>query len=532
MLPLRLLLASALAAAGLLLWQGYSAAEVWRLLAGLSMATEDGATLGAAMAGRAGSSLLIVAVAVVLAVCCGLAVAVVSLRIGLGLPRLAGLAARAVAAFPLAALGWAAVGFIAGGHGWPIESLLPHHPAPGRDTAMLALGRSVWWWALPVLLLMLPLAGEFCSEALDRIAAARSLPLMLGLRGRGVPPAGIHYRHVMPAAWPCLLERIEWLGILGIGYAVFVEEALGVPGWGGFFAEAVKAGQVRGIAGGVYAAGWLAAVWSLLVAAVRRLTTTAPGTAMRLRCDRQKPSPMVAAVTTGTVAVAAAVTVGFGGMERIGSIVAFAARYLPLLGHDLGVLLLAGLLALVLAVSRSGLAAVLSSTSRMPRLGVLESLCWSPLLVWAAAMAAPMPRAAPLWMLLGLFAGFAVAIEFRDTGRRLLARQSIEGSLAAGVSRPRAWVQHVLPDLLRSLLGWFFAALASLTVMLALAESLPPAGGEAASLGQAIAAAKESVLTDHTAILIPAAIAAICALCFRQLSRIIQPGPPPAAPHE
>ncbi len=521
----------------LLLWQGFPSAEAWQMLAGLSVVAGDGTTLGAAMADRAGASLLIVVLAVVLAACGGFAVAFAASWIGWGLPRAAGLAARLLALFPLAALGWAAVGFIVGRHGWPIESLLPHHPAPGRDTEMLALGRTVWWWSLPVLLLMLPLAGEICSETLDRFSSARSLPLTLGLRSRGLPGSWIHYRHLLPAVWPGLLDRLEWLGILGLGYLVFVEEALGVPGWGGFLADAVKAGDVRGIAGGLHAAGCLAAAWSSLAALVRWLTVAAAGGPRPVSWQRPVSSPVMAAWITGSVLVLAAAAIGYGGADWISKTGAFASRYLPLLGNDLSALLLAALLAALLAVAlaaaRSGLAAVLSSAARFPRLGVLESLCWSPLLVWAAAFSAPMGRAAPLWMLLGLLAAFALALEFRGFSQRLRARNTCEESISVGASRPVAWARHVLPGLLRCLLAGFLAAFSSLAVALVLLDSLPAAsGGAPGSLGAAISAAKENALSDRASILAPAALAAICALCFRQLIRIIHPGPPPAPPHE
>lgn len=510
----------------MLAWRGISSDEWLRFLAGLTVISEDGTTLAAAMIRRAGPTIILVLGATSFAVVCGLAVGFAALRCGCGLPRLIGFGGRVVAVLPVAALAWGAVGWIIGRHGWPIESLLPHHPPPGRDAWELALGRRLWLWLLPCLILSLPLFGEFVSELIDRYQnqRARRHNLLAGLRARGLKSSVIHYRHLMPAVWPGLLDFSLALGLLAFGYAVFVEEALGIPGWGAFFASAIRAGDVRAIAGGVYASGWLAAIWCLAVGLVRRTMNRRVRRAHR-RDSAIKTAPSRPAVVGAVLALTVIVLCGFGPHAALSHFREAAAPWAPALAHDLQFIAMAGGCALCLAVIRGGIAGASSWAARIPPLGLLETLSWSPLLVWVLGCCALPGDASANWIFLGLAAAFGGGVALRNEWRELRGRRAVEVAKSLGVGPLRAWRSHVLPELSRVASSWLLRVMASLMIWMALIDSLQTAtpAKPAASLGLAVATAKENVLADLPSLLIPAALTAICALCLWQLSRIIQP---------
>lgn len=526
LLPLRLILLGAAAGCGVLASQRVPSAEWSRFLAGLTVVGADGTTLATAMASRIGVTMMLVLTSVVLAAVSGFAVSFTALRIGLGLPWLAGFFGRLLAAMPVVALGWAAVGWIVGENGWPIESLLPYHPAKGRDTWELALGRRLWWWLVPCWALMLPLTGEFISQTLERFRRLRKSDLHQGLHARGLKRSVIHYHHTFPAVWPELLGIIKALGLLALGYAVLVEEALGIPGWGSFFSAAIKSGDVRGIAGSVYAAGWMSAAWCLCVSLLRFLTAREAGTSS----EPARPADF-SSTNTAATAVSLALLVlsccAFGEMPEFSAFAAMLGDYVSPFVHDLRMAAAGCAVALTLALMHSGLTAFFGW--RLPRLGITETIAWSPLLVWTLAAVALMRENDFVWIIPGIAAAFGGAVQITNRWRELQSSRAIEGSRAIGTGKIRAWRMHVMPELFRLVLSWILDTAATLMVWIALIDSLKSAAATRTpeSLGLAIAAAKENVLSDLPPLIVPSLIVAICALFFNQLSRIVRPGPPP-----
>lgn len=520
-LPLRLIVLGGVLACALLAAGNVPSKEWADFLTGTAVVSSDGSTLIAAMHDRFGTSLLILLGAMILAVASGMALTLAARRIGLGLPSLLALVCRPLALLPVVALAWAAVGWIVGVKGWPIESLLPHHPAPDRDTWQLAAGREMWKWLVPCWVLALPLAAEFvvrCHECLRRWSRS---PLNAALHARGVKRNRIFYQHTIALARAELLEIAQSLGFVSLGWLVFVGDVLGTPGWGAFFAAAIKNGDARGIAASVYVAGWLAAVWSLLVSIVRRVAVA--------RTDRSHPPldepqpPLVPASTAALISVLLFSLLGcsFTSSNSTGAWLEPLTGLLSPLVRDLS-------LSAAACIAAAGSALVmltLSFAARRLRLPLrsIDTLASSPVLVWVLAAAALLP--AWRWLVFGLFIAPAGALIMRDRWRALADSGAMEASRAIGTSRFRAWRMHVMPELFRHGLAWALDAFATLLVWQTLVETLRPvaAADHLYSLGAAISRAKENVLTDVLPVLIPALIVAICALFFRLLSHIVRP---------
>ena len=526
-LPLRLIVLSAALSCAILSWHQFPAAGLPRFLVGLNVVGADGTTLATAMGSRIGTTLMLVLASVLIAVMAGFAVAFTALRLGCGLPWLAGVFGRLLASLPVVAIGWMAVGWIVGEKGWPIESLLPHHPAPGRDTWELALGRRLWWWLVPCWALTVPLAGEFISQTLDRFAQIKQSELLEGLRARGLKRSEIHYHHSFPVAWPDLLDFIQALGLLALGYVVFIEEALGIPGWGAFFAGAVKSGDVPGIASSIYIFGWAAAAWCLCIGLLRRLTTHRAGPAPAPDSSSKTIAAKPAATAAPVLLLLVLSCCAFGEMPALTTAASILGEYVSPLVHDLRVVTAACAVALVLALIRGGLPAIVGW--RVPHTGLLETLSWSPLLVWTVALTALMKDSDFVWIVPGIAAAFGGGVQIRNRWRELQSSRAIDGSRAVGTGTIAAWRMHVLPGLFSHALSWILEVSATLLVWVTLIDSLklPGTSKTAESLGLAISAAKENVLSDLPSLIVPAFVVAISALFFHQLSRIVRPGPPP-----
>ena len=492
-------------------------------LMGTASVTGDGSTLIAAMHDRFGTSLLILLGAMILAVSSGMALTLAARRIGLGLPSLLAFACRLLALVPVVALAWTAVGWIVGVKGWPVESLLPHHPAPDRDTWQLAAGREAWKWLVPCWLLALPVGAEFVARAHDCLRRRGASPLNAALHARGLKRSHIFHRHTLALARGELLEIARSLGFVALGWLVFVEDALGIPGWGAFFAAAIKSGDVRGMAASVYVAGWLAAAWCLLASIVRRGVVA--------NVDRTSPDgaapPPVASGSAGVLASVLAFTLlgcSFAQPPSAGGWMESWTALLSPLVHDLRLTAAACALAVVVAAVLGLLSRLMHRLHLSPR--VTDTLALSPALVWALAACSLTGHAR--WVALGLFMAPAGARLMRAHWSALAGGGVMEAALVMGAGRFRAWRTHVLPGLLRLGLAWSLEAFAQLLVWLTLVETLrpSPASGRMASLGGAISLAKENVLADVRPVLAPALVAAICALFFRQLSHIVRPAPP------
>lgn len=531
-LALRLLAVGAVLGCGLLIGHGGNSRACLKLVAGLPLgAAENGQTslAGLEMFSRTGLTLALVAAAVLLAGTTASAAVFLSRLAGRSALALLGWMGRLLAFFPVIVLAWWALGWLVGEKGWPIASLLPFQPAPGRQTWEMLAASRLWLWMLPLWILVVPLLGLLVSEFADALRLRQDQPLRDALRARGVPRSWMHYRHIVPQIWPRMLDALERAGLLAMGYAVFVEEPFELRGWGAFFSHSLQTPSVPGIASAIYACGWMAAVWCGLAALIRRLTLPArhpaiaepatPGAAVPTPAAGAGASPPAGA-TALLILTVTLLTTGF----RPGDAWTFSHEWLepllPGLVADLREVGLACALALGLALLRGGIASVAADAARMPQLGMLELVEWAPLLAWAAGLAVVSGTHLPAWILLGTLGACGGAAQLRDRWRRLKNHPAVESARVVGASRFRAWRVHVLPALSRWLLGWVLQLAGVILLWLVLVRCLlPPAGSP--SLADAIRHARDSILSDPWPVLLPGTVVAVVASALQQIGRWI-----------
>ena len=523
-LPLRLIVLSALATCALLSWQAVPSSEWLRLLVGLTPIAEGGTTLATAMLTRCTITLCLILGAALVAQTLSLAVSMIVLRLGWPIQWLVGFLGRFLSLFPIIAVSWLAVGWIVGAEGQAIESLVPHYPTADRDTFALSLGRILWWWLLPIWLLAIPLFGSLIGVNVKLLANVQDRDLADGLRARGIRPASVLYGHWLRSVWPDMLSWLQSSGIALFGYALFVEEVLGIQGWGTFLAGAVKTASVSNIAGAIYACGWMAAGWCLCISLIRRLTVGSQEVPLTTPALPDPTAPRSFGTLLGCLLLF--LSTGFIGGDASEEL----SRLVGPLVTDLGIVACASGLALIIALTVCCFLRILDAGRvRLPRTDVISTLSWSPLLVYLIGLSALGRFDSKAWILLGIASGITGAVLLRTKSMELASRPHVEAALAMGASPFLVWRTHSLPDFALSVLSWVLRSASVTLVWLTLLSSLAARDPAAkpTSMGQLIADASHNILADRTPLLIPALVVGIFALSFSQLGRIVHPTPPP-----
>ncbi|WP_410641077.1 ABC transporter permease [Amycolatopsis sp. lyj-346] len=191
----------------------------------------DGRPVGPLLAERLGASALIVVPAWVLSVVLGVAVALVVAR-----RAAASAAVAAFAAVPEVVLVSGLVLVFATGLGWlPAVSLLPVGGSAWEEPAVLVL---------PISALALPSAAWLARAVRGPAADIMGRPFVVDAHLRGVPPARVLVRHVLPhLAGPVAQGAAVLAGALLAGTTV-VESLLAYPGFGQLLATAVATRDV------------------------------------------------------------------------------------------------------------------------------------------------------------------------------------------------------------------------------------------------------------------------------------------------
>lgn len=527
----------ALLSTGLLLWHGHGWGEVGALLQDTLVVDSLGNTVSEALTGRCVTTFLFVSAAMALAFTSGTMIAFLAGRVNRRLLGLTSLIGQALAALPVAGLGWWLMSGVVTAAHLPVESLIPYVPPPERDQASLAMGRFLWAWLLPIWVLALPLLGACLHAVSDRLQETWPLPHATGLRAAGHPPKQA-LRHWFQLALACMPGQWHMLGLLALGSAVLVEQMFGLPGWGGFLADNLHTGNSTGIAAAIYACGWMTAAWALVAAIVRRCT---PGGNLERQPqpaqESQRGSLLGSLLMIGATVLFLGLVPDYPAESWVralfhpwiyGALPADLAAQLqmliPVLRRDLDIAITATTLALAVALVRGSLAWMTHAQNQLPKFLFLESISWSPLLVWGFALATGPAACEPLWLALGLLAGSTGAHQLRDLGIQQRAAPYVNAARVAGVQRWPRWRRHILPNLVSWLGGWTAHTLGTMLLWTVLLRSLPTeAAPEAAtSIGATVLASKNQVLADPLTVALPTLLTAITVLYFWRLARMMR----------
>ncbi|WP_395740544.1 hypothetical protein [Prosthecobacter sp.] len=243
-LPLHLLAGGIAAAALALLFPHHSAASATPSLWSLC-----------------GSSLIVLVIGLLLALCVGLIVGLHARQWGAHAERSLAFLGRALACLPVVVVAWAFVSGWIGSLGWPVESLMP---APFPDTqasGRVWFAQALWLHFAPALILALPLCGEMVHAVIVDGTATRDLEF--SLRSRGVPASSRLWHHHLRQLLPLLRVRLQSLCLVAPVYLIIIEDALHFLGWGGWMAQSMHAADAKALALG-FASG--AGMMSLLCA--------------------------------------------------------------------------------------------------------------------------------------------------------------------------------------------------------------------------------------------------------------------------
>jgi ABC-type dipeptide/oligopeptide/nickel transport system permease component len=207
---------------------------------------------------RCGSSLLVLALGLLLALCLGVIVGLRARQMGPRMERFIALLGRALASVPVAVLAWGFISGWIGRLGWPVESLMSAQFPNNQVSWQVLLAHALWEFLAPALILALPFCGEMIHAV---IADGRSvLDLDFSLRARGVPKASRLWRHHLRQLLPLLRVRLQSLCLIAPVYLIIIEDALHFMGWGDWMAQSLRASDAPGIALGFASGGAMLAL--------------------------------------------------------------------------------------------------------------------------------------------------------------------------------------------------------------------------------------------------------------------------------
>lgn len=523
-LTLRLLLVGAVLTAWW--WSRYGQSEPEA--AGL-LASEVASNLGSGhvwteLLPRAARTLGLVLGASALATTLGLAVGMIVSRCGHFAIHATTWIARALSFVPVVGIGWLAIAWLVNDAKLPIESLIPYTPPQHRDTASLALGRTLWAWLVPLWVLATPMLGQWLA------AVVRSLPLThpaqaaLVSRAAGLAP-GTLARHSFSWAWTEL--RRHWLAttLQGLALTLWVEDLFGLPGWGAFTAHAIRLNVAKDIVAALLAGSILAAIIAWIGHRLRG--SDVPDASASETAVQAPPRSLMGSVTVLGSLTFALLAVLCLQPSPPAWMTTWLLPWLttllpdvwqrPVLDHSPALLTdlhhagIAASWAALTTIIVGTSAALLAQVRALPRLRLLDTFAWWPALLLATILGTSS------WM--GVCLGVSMACHWRDL---IIAHHDCGYALAAkalGLPRWLRWLRHVVMPLLHALAAWTLRAAATALIWTILSRYLH---GTPSGLGQHLANARSTVLADPGTALWPAVLATATALALQVLAQIVR----------
>ncbi|MCE9519031.1 MAG: ABC transporter permease subunit [Verrucomicrobia bacterium] len=498
------------------------------LVISLIMLWRDGGTLGEACAliilllplepenfsamrvllGRAVASFFLISFALGIGLSCALALAMLVSRLGERISRFMGWFGRMLAGVPPMAWVLGAIYWIIQVRGLPVETLFPYQPPLESDTLALVVGRSLWAWLVPSLVLAIPVSGAAFFSLTQKLSNLLRDPAVDHLKARGLMQAQILYRHLVPLLRVHLARLARPLAVLLLAFDIPVEELLGFDGWGRYAAGQLLSPASSSHAlpaifwtGGLILAGILGWLSSLDrkglpeeslqdsdSARVRNLFSAACGAMLMLLLMLPLRWMVPEAVR--------------GGFENAHD--AWAVEFLRAL--------VVSIMALAFMVSSSFLMSLLRS--RIFGRGWAAALAVTPLLV---ALIFWQKEIGYRWLSVALAAAIPGIAAFREAFREADDSDYIEVSRTLGQNQLGIWVHHVLPGALPSLPGLALRNAATIMMMFCLLDFY--SASAAGTWGEQLRRHADRVLDDPIPALAPALMLALWSLSFRLLSR-------------
>jgi len=502
-----------------ILWRdGGTMGDSWRLALTLLPLEAGGAGALRVLLEKMVASFFLISFALVAGLSFALALALLASRLGGRASRFAGWLGRMLTCVP--PMGWAlgAMVWLIQVRGLPVETLFPYQPPPESDSAPLRLGRELWSWIVPVLVLAIPVLGTALFSLTHKLSSLLRDPAVDRLRARGLLRAQILYRHLVPLLRVHLARLARPTAAMLLAFDIPVEQLLGFDGWGSFAAGRLSSPAASGHAlaavfwtGGLILAGilgWL----SLLDRQGLPQTAEQDSDPAQHRSTRSAACGLALAMLLMLpVRWFVPETLLRGGLETA------HLAWMPEIVRALGV----SFAALALVVVSSFLMSLLRPRNIWR--GWAAALAVTPLLV---ALLVSEKEFGRQWWIIGLVVAIPGIAAFGEVFRDADDSDFIEASRALGQNRPGVWLHHLLPGVLQLVPGMVLRNAGTALMIFCVLDFYGVSS--AITWGGQMRAHSDRVLDDPLPALAPALLLTLWGLSFRLLSRASGNGPPPS----
>lgn len=502
-----------------ILWRnGGTMGDSWRLALMLLPLEVGGAGALRVLLEKMVASFVLLSFALVVGLSFALALALAASRLGGRASRFAGWLGRTLTCVP--PMGWAlgAMVWLIQACGLPVETLFPYQPPPESDSVALRVGRGLWSWIVPVLVLAIPVLGAALFSLAHKLSALLRDPAVDRLRARGLLRAQILYRHLVPLLRVHLARLARPAAAMLLAFDIPVEQLLGFDGWGRFAAGRLSSPATSGHA--------LAAVFwggGLILAGILGWLSLLDRQGLPRDAEQDSDPAQHRSTRSAACGVALAILLMLPARWFIpepflrGGIEAAHLAWRPEIVRALGV----SFAALALMVASSFLMSLLRP--RNIGRGWAAAMAVTPLLV--ALLVSEKEFGRPWWII-----GLAVAIPgiaaFGEVFRDADEGDLIEASRALGQNRVGVWLHHLLPGVLQSLPGMVLRNAGTALMIFCVLDFY--GAPSAITWGGQMRMHADHVLDDPLPALAPALLLTLWGLSFRLLSRAFGDGPPPS----
>lgn len=406
----------------------------------------------------------------------------------------------------------------------PILGLLPDSAANQAQNWQEGLGRKVWQWMVPAITLAIPVSGLTFYTLGHQLSEWLHDPALGKLKARGFSRSAILYRHLMPQVSQHLGYLARPALLLLMAFAIPVEKMLGFEGWGRSLADALLQNNTPEIVLSFGLGGVLLALGCLL-----------------LRCLEQRSSRLnVAELHEASPSRNKGAFVA--GLMLMVSLM-MLPKWLPpnpwshfqraydSWWHEVSLALFSSLMAFVAIFFYSFLMGLSRKEPGRKNNRIASLLLFTFLLAGMAGIF----YFVKTWNFAGVLIG-GVILHGLVTAREMLTEMYASDRLLSARSLGRAtygvWRNHILPNLLPSLLRWAFWNTANVLLIVTLIRFCVPAAASAGSWGQQLQLASDGILESPMPAFAPSLLLALWCLSFRLISRAFPVRTPslPASP--